>query len=879
MKKHPLSDLEGEIDDHIAREIEENVARGMPADQARHAARRRFGNATLAVEAARGVWVPTWIDQLRQDLRYGVRMLVKNPGVATVAILTLAVGIGLTTAVFSVVHAVLIRPLPYADSERLVVVRETWRSVGNASVGHFHDWTAHSSVFEHTAAAVSATINLGGDGGDPERVRGMRVTAGYFRAAYMPPAIGRYFTEQDAADEARVVVLSHSLWRSRFASDPAIVGREIRLGAEAFSIIGVAPHAYALTDPARAGAVGGFSSQLWTPLIFTAEQRANFGSHYLGVLAKLKPGVTLAAAQADLEQVTRGIAERHPQEMEGRGVLVLPLAGELVGDAPAQLFVLLAAVSLVLLIGCVNIAGVLVARATTRRREIAIRSSLGGGRRRIVRQLLTESLVLAAIGGAASLLVAVVMIDFLVANGPIALPRLREAGLQFEVLLFALALTGIAAIISGLAPAIHAAGTDLQSALRTGGKTALAGGRGDRLRLMLVVAETAITVVLLVGTGLLLRSADKLRQVPFGFNPHGVVSARLSLPAARYASDASVADTYRRILEPLRSTPGITHAAAASHLPLSGNMADSTTIPEGKTLLPGTEPSPMVRLVTDQYFEAIGMTIASGRSIQAGDVAPGSPPVVVINERLASALWPGEDPVGKRLSTWYGRDNPEWRQVVGVVRDARTSGQRSPAPMELFLPYTHAPDGAWNIFQRSLALVVRAHEGWPDAYVPQIRAAVRDVDATIPLYDVRTLESVVVAETATRRFSMRLVLVLAVAGLGLAMLGVYGVISFFVAQRTPEIGLRLAIGAERSAVVRMVMSQAVRVAVVGLLLGIPSALALTGGMRNLLYEIEPTDPMTFALAAAVLMITVLVASLLPSARAARVDPLVALRHE
>jgi putative ABC transport system permease protein len=252
---------------------------------------------------------------------------------------------------------------------------------------------------------------------------------------------------------------------------------------------------------------------------------------------------------------------------------------------------------------------------------------------------------------------------------------------------------------------------------------------------------------------------------------------------------------------------------------------------------------------------------------------------VVINERLASALWPGEDPVGKRLSTWYGRDNPEWRQVVGVVRDARTSGQRSPAPMELFLPYTHAPDGAWNIFQRSLALVVRAHEGWPDAYVPQIRAAVRDVDATIPLYDVRTLESVVVAETATRRFSMRLVLVLAVAGLGLAMLGVYGVISFFVAQRTPEIGLRLAIGAERSAVVRMVMSQAVRVAVVGLLLGIPSALALTGGMRNLLYEIEPTDPMTFALAAAVLMITVLVASLLPSARAARVDPLVALRHE
>jgi putative ABC transport system permease protein len=877
MKKHPLTDLDREIADHIEREADENMMRGMAADAAHRAARRRFGNATRTVEAARRVWVPAWIDQLRQDLRYGGRMLLRNPGVATVAIVTLAMGIGLTTAVFSVVHAVLIRPLPYMDGDRLVVVSETFRQVGNASAGHFHDWTAHSSVFEHTAAGVGATFNLGGDG-EPERVRGARVTPGYFRAAYLPPAIGRYFTEQDAERDPRLVVLSHSLWRTRFNSDPSIVGRRVRLGAESFTIVGVAPDLYALTDPALQ-ATGGFSSQLWTPLVFTPEQRANFGSHYLNVLAKLKPDVTLARAQEDLERVTQGIAERHPQEMEGRGVLVQRLAEQMVGDAAAQLFVLFAAVGMVLLIGCVNVASVLAARATARRREIAIRSSLGGGQRRIVRQLLTESLVLAGIGGAASLLVAVVVTDFLVANGPISLPRLREAGLRLEVLLFALALTGVAAIISGLAPALHAAPTDLQGALRDGAKTALAGGKGERLRTLLVVAETAITVVLLIGTGLLLRSADKLRQVPFGFDPHNVVAARLSLPAARYASDAAVVDAYRRILEPLRSTKGVALAAAASHLPLSGNNADATTIAEGKTFAPGTEPSPMVRLVTDQYFEAVGMTIVSGRTIQAGDVSAASPPVVVINERLGSALWPGEDAVGKRLSTWSARDNPEWREVVGVVRDARTLGQSAPVPMELFLPYTHAPAGAWNAYQRSMAIVVSPNENWPESYVPQVRAALREVDPTIPLYEVRTLESVVLAATANRRFYMRLVLVLAVTGLGLAMLGVYGVISFIVAQRTPEIGLRLAIGAERVAVVRMVLSQAVRLGAVGLMIGVPGALAFTGVLRTLLFEIEPTDPLTFVLAGSVLLVTILTASLLPSLRAARVDPLVALRHE
>ncbi len=877
MTKHPLSDLDGEIRDHIERETADSIARGMPPRDARHAALRKFGSVARAQEDARAVWIPVWLDQLRQDLRYGIRMLGRNPGFTTVAVATLALGIGLTTAVFSVLNAVLIRPLPYADGERIVLVRETLRQPGNASVGHFHDWTEHSTVFDHTAAGQGVTYNLA-DAGDPERIRGMRVTPGYFEVAHMPPALGRYFTASDVDLGGRVVVLSHSLWQARFGGDRAIIGRSIRLGDESHTVIGVAPAAYALTDPTRAGVTGGFSSQLWTPLMFTPEQRANFGNHYLGVLAKLKPGVALARAQEDLERVTLGIAERHPEEMASRGVLVQSLEEQLVGGGRGPLFVLMTGVAFVLFIGCVNIAGLLTARATARRREIAIRASVGGGQTRIVRQLLTESVVLALAGGAGALIVARLGIDYLVQNGPLSLPRLSDAGLQLEVLAFAFAVTVLVAIGFGLAPAIHAARADLVGSLRDGGRTASIGSGRNRLRTPMVVVETAMAVVLLIGTGLLVRSADKLRQVPLGFNAHAVITARLALPAVRYESDAQAADAYRRILAPLRGTNGVKFAAAASGIPLVGSMTDSSTIPERSDIPRRAGPSPVIRLITDDYFEAIGMTMAMGRSLREADVAASAPPVVVINERLAAALWPGERAVGKRLSTWYGTE-PFWREVIGVVRDVRSAGQENPAPMELFIPYTQAPDGAWSNFQRSMALVVHVSENWPETYVPAMRMAVRDVDPSIPLYEVRTLEGVVVAVTATRRFYMRLVLLLAATGLALAMLGLYGVIAYFVAQRTPEIGLRLAVGADRWEVVRMVIGQALRVASIGVAIGVPAALVLTGVMRTLLYEVEPTDPATFAAVTLLVLLTSVAAALIPSARAARVDPLVALRHE
>ena len=878
MTKHPLSDLDAEMRDHIARETQDNIDRGMPADEARRAALRRFGNTALVGEDARAVWVPAWVDHLRQDIRYALRMLVRHAGFSIVAIATLAFGIGLTTAVFSVVYSVLLRPLPYDDGERIVLVRETLvESIGSASAGHFHDWSGQATVFDATAAGQPATYNLA-DAGEPERITGMRVTPGYFEVAHMPPAAGRYFTPRDLEAEPRLVVLGYGLWQRRFGGDPAIVGRAIRLSGDPYVVVGVAPQGYALTDPARAGVTGGFSAQLWTALTFSPAQQANYGNHAYLVLGKLKAGITRDTAQADLERITAGIAERNPREMASRGVTVLRLEDVLVGGVSTQLFVLFATVGFVLVIGCVNIGSLLLARATTRHREIAIRASLGGGRHRIVRQLLTESVVLAVPGGVAALGVAALAIRYFVASGPAFIPRLHDAGLRAEVLLFATAITVMAAIAFGLAPALRAARIDLQSSLKNAA-SALAGGRQDRLRSLMVVTEIAITVVLLAGTGLLFRSAEQLARVPLGFNAHGVLTARLTLPAARYGEPAVVAGAFRAILDQMRELGGLEYAAAATGVPLTGGSADAAVAAEGVAFPPGAAPSPHIRLISDGYIEAMGFTLLRGRSLQAADLAAGAPPVVVINERLAAALWPGTSPIGKRVSTWTAGPDPEWREVVGVVAGVRTFGQSEPVPLELFMPYTQAPSGAWNAFQRSMVLVLRPREGWPEGFAPHLKTAVAGVDPSAPLYDVRTMEGIVVAATAGRRFYLRLILLLAATGLGLAVLGVYGVIAYFVTERTGEIGLRMAIGARRPEVVRMVVARGLRLALLGVAVGVPGALLLTRLISNLLYGVGPTDPLTFVSVASLLIVTSVLASLVPAAKAARVDPLHALRHE
>jgi predicted permease len=868
---NPAADVEDEFEFHFEMRVEELRAQGLSPKDARSEALRGFGDIqhvkmickTLAEERESLMRRTQWWSDWRHDIRYAFRQLTVSPVLTIVLVFTIALGIGSTVAIFSVVHAVLLRPLAGDDSERIVWVYETFRTrTGSASVGHFHDWTEQNTVFEHTAAGSRGSFNL--SDGEPERVPGMRVTPGYFRVIHIAAVLGRYFSEGDVARDPRVVVLSHGLWQRRFAGDPSIVGRTIRIYGETHTVIGVAPPEYATTR---------FAPQLWMPLVFSPQQRANYGNHSFAVIAKLKPGVTLNVAQADLERVTRGIAEREPRPMAGRGVNVQPYREVVLGgNFRTGLYVLLAAVTLVLLIGCVNVANLLLARAATRRREIAIRAAIGGGRWRIVRQLLTEAVVLSLVGGAAGVALAYVGVRLFVGFGPANIPRLQDAGFQSAILIFAVGISVLTGLVFGVAPALRAAREDLVTTLRQSGRTSLPATR-DRLGGLLVVGEIAVAVVLLVGAGLFLRSAWNLQQVPLGFDTSGVLSARLALPIERYESDDAVADGYRRILEALRALPEMRRVGASTIIPLTGGQISASAQLEGKPFAPETSPSPEIRLVTDDYVEAIGMTVKRGRTLQTSDMVPGAPPVVMINERLATLAWPGEDPIGKRISVWTREPGiPEWRVVVGVIGDVRTSGPDTPAATELFLPFTQPPATSWTFFQRSMALVART-SGDPAAQAASMRRAVRSIDASLPLFDVITMEDALGVDGAGPRFNTWLFSLLAMAGLVLAAVGIYGVIAYFVTQRTAEIGLRLALGATPPMVLMMVVRRGAMLAVTGIIIGVVAALAATRMMTTLLFEVTPTDLPTYVAGSIGLMTVALLACAVPAFRAVRISPM------
>jgi predicted permease len=856
---------------HIETRVDELVAQGLTPAQARDEALRGFGNIhqlkrvcrTLAEERERLMRRTQWWSDWQHDLKFAFRQLKISPVLTAVLVATIALGIGATVSIFSVLGAVLLQPLPYNSSERIVFVYETLRgSRGNASVGHFYDWTGQGTVFEKTAATRPATYNL--SDGEPERVSGVRVTGDYFRVMEVPPALGRYFTEQDLQSGSRLVVLSHGLWQRRFGTDPAIIGRTIGLNGEAHAVVGVTPRGFNMT--AR-------GPELWTPLVFTPQQRANYGTHAFPVVAKLKPGVTRDAAQADIARVNRDIARREPKNTEGRGVNVVPLHDVILGDFRMPLYVLMTSVVLVLLIGCANVASLLLARAATRRREMAVRAAIGGGRWRIVRQLLTESIVLALVGGVAGVAVAWAGVRLFVMFGPPELPRLQNAGLQQEVLLFALVLTFATGLAFGLAPAFRAARENLLTTLREGGRSSLPGAARDRLRAAVVVAEIAVAVVLLVGAGLFIRSALRLQQVPLGFDPEGVLTARVALPPERYADNDVVSDTYRRILEQARAIPGVRYAGAATGIPPTGTDVDAIMDVEGKTYATvQSAPSPQIRLITDGYVEAIGMPLRRGRTLLPSDTRAGAPQVVLINESLANQVWPGENPIGKRISTWTGPEYKDWREVVGVVGNVRSFGLERPPTSELFIPYTQPPPGAWdNPFQRSMALVVRS-DADPAAYAQPLRRAVWAVDSTLPLFAVRTIDEALGLVTDSTRFSTWLLALLAGAGLILATVGIYSVIAYFVTQRTPEIGLRLALGASQRSVLLLVLRHAAGLAIAGILIGLAGALVVTRLVATLLFEVTATDPPTYVLGAIGLLLVALLACAVPASRAVRVNP-------
>jgi predicted permease len=857
------------------------MAQGMTLEEARRKALAKLGDLERVRaeceeqgrrrdrETARA----SWFSALAQDAKYAVRQLRHGPGFTAVAVLTLALGIGATSAIFSLVWAVVLKPLPYVEGDRTVAVLSAWRgAVGGVSTGNFGDWRARARSFSHLSAEGYTSFNLSDDVNSPERAVGARVTRGWFDIFRVRPVVGRTFTvDEDVPGANRVVILSQGLWKRRFGGDPAILGRSIRLSGESYRVTGILPADF---DPTMTGA------QLWVPLALTPEQLAFHDEHFLRVYGLLRPGVSRAQAQSEMVEIARQLEREFPRDNKERGARVLPLQEYLLGDAGQKMWLLLGSVLLVLVIACVNVGNLLLSRGTGRARELAVRAALGAGSARIVRQLLTESLVLGLAGGAAGLLVAAFLVKVLIAASPPDVPRLAEATLDGTVLAFTALVALGSSFLFGLAPSIKAARRDLHGTLQHGASAARAGGGRDRTRAALVILEVALASTLLVGAGLLVRTALFLTTVDPGFRPDGLLTARLTLPPGPYGSPEAASGAFRRAVEVLQDSPGIAAAAAVTQAPLGPGGSSNGLLPEGKPFAPENIVLSMLRVTTPGYLKAMGIPLLKGRFIDDTDV-PGSERVMVVSETLARLAFPGQDPIGKRIvcceDTPDGK--PIFKTVVGVVGDVRWRGPAEEGGPEFYLPIAQAPALSWKWNQRSMTLVARSAGGTAAAAVPALRAAVAQVDPTVPLYDVASMEERLHEATATSRFLMRLLAALGLFGLLLAAVGVYGVVAYGVAQRTREIGVRMALGATTGQVLALTARGGLRPVALGLVTGLLLSVAASRALGSVLRGVSATDPLTFACVACVLLLASLVAVYLPSRRAARVDPARALVAE
>ncbi len=876
--------VEDEVSDelafHLEMRVRELVERGMPPEAARAEALRRFGNLAGVADACRSEGTrrdrtmrrTEWLGELRQDLAYGCRTLLRNPGFSVLALVTLGIGIGATTAIFSAVNAVILQPLDVPAVGRVMLISEEWHGLrSNVSVGNYIDWTAANTA--RPMFSAMGTINWGNftlTGGDqPERVLGARANTSYFRVMQVAPQIGRVFSEEeDRPGGPRVVVLSHRLWARRFASDSAVLRQTLPLNGQPYQIIGVMPPGFDFT----AG-----TEEFWLPAAFTPEQRAQHDEHYLTVYGRLAPGATREAADAMLRPVMKGLSERYPDANGKNTILIEPMMAQFVGDARQQLWLVLGAVALVMLIACANVANLLLARGAARAREFAIRASIGAGKSRLLRQLLAESGVLALAAAVGGLGVAGLVIRTLVAAAPPGVPRLEQARLDPATLAFALLLSLLSVVVFGLAPALRAAATDLQSTLRTG--QSRGGGTGrDWLRQGLVTAEVALALVLLVAATLLVRTAIHLQRLDPGFEPRGVVTARLSLPAEGYAAPESARQAFETVLTNLAAAPGVGRAALVTQVPMGPGGSDNGLVPEGKPLNGENAVGARFRLVSLGYFTTMGIPVRRGRDFTPDDRA-GAPRAMVVNETLARALFPGQDPIGKRVACCEGaREDPKWKTIVGVVGDVRSQGPDQAVATEFFLPIAQAPDPAWTWVGRTMNLVVRGR-GDPLALTPALREAVRRVDPGLPLYRIGTMESVLSGSLVAVRFRTALLAALAGIGLLLAMVGIYGVVAFLVTRRRSEIGVRMALGASPRDVLRLVVGQGLRPVLAGIVLGGVAAFATTRLLASWLRGVTPTDPTTFAGVALALVAVAIAASLIPARRATRVQAVEAMRAD
>jgi putative ABC transport system permease protein len=814
------------------------------------------------------------------DLTFALRQLRKSPGFTFVTVATLALGIGANTAIFSVVNAVLLQPLPYPGFSRLITVWERVRlpyyqnDLNDPAPGNFADWRRQNSVFEDMAAIEDRSFNLTGSG-EPLRVEGEAVSASLFNLLRVHPAIGRTFTaDEDVPGGPRVVVMGYNLWVSRFGGDPQILNHSILLNGASYTVVGIMPREFLFPDPANFG-LAGAEDQLWVPIALSPAELANHGSHYLqGALARLKPGVSLPEVQAQMDGIARRLAQRYPQSNTGVGVNLRPLRSELVpGDTSAALWILLGAVSFILLMVCTNLANLLLARASTRRRELAVRMALGARRVRILRQLLTESLLLALWGGALGVLLALWGLPLLIRLSPANLPLFGIIGVNGPVLAFTVLVSVFAGLAFGISPALVATGHNVHEGLKEGYRETVA-GPGQKMRSSLVVAEIALGVVVLAGAGLLLHSFLLLEQAPLGFQPKGLLTFRVIPRAEKYSFLSQRAAFYQQALEKIGALPGVKSAAAVSFLPLSLYRSGKGFSIEGRPA-PGPSEIPMAdcNVVSPGYFRAMQIPLREGRDVSWSDTAL-TIPVVVINQAFARTYWPNQDPLGKRIKQGFRGDPAPWLTVVGVVGDVREFDIAIPPRPAVYFPVSQfdARDGLLRDW------VVRT-QGNPNALVPVVSKAIWSVDRDLPISRVRTMEQVRSLSLASQQFNVVLLGLFACLALVLASAGVYGVTAYAVAQRTHEIGIRVALGAQREDVLKLILVQGARLACIGSAIGVAASLVLTQLMSSVVYGVKTSDPLSLTGAAILLGLLALMACYLPARDALRIDPMMALRYE
>jgi putative ABC transport system permease protein len=859
-------ELDEELRYHLERQIEENIAGGMTAREARYAALRAMGGIEQHKEECRDMRRVNFIEDFIQDLRYGLRVLVKSPVFTIVAVLSLALGIGANTAIFSVVNGLLLQPLPYPEPERIVDVWHTppqesfpGMAMFSVSPGNYLDWKSQNESFEAMAAYQGNVFSMS-DGNTPTTVIGTRVSSEFFSVLRSTPSQGRTFVpEEEQPGRNQVVVLSYGLWQRAFGGDPNLIGQTLSLDSQKFTVIGIMPSGFEFPQ----------EGELWVPLAWDEKERQTRAIHDYEVIARLKPEVSLAKAQAEMSTISSRLEQQYPEANKGWGAVVIPLREDLVGDIRPALLVLFGAVGFVLLIACANVANLMLARGANRKKEIAIRIALGAARSRIVRQLLTESILLSTAGGLIGLLLAGWGSQVLVQMSSGSLPIPGEISMDRWALGFTLLLSFAAGIIAGIAPAFQFSAAETSETLKQGTGRNGGSSASQRTRKALVIAEVILSLILLIGAGLMIRSFWKLQQVDPGFDTSNTIVMGVGLPATKYPDPQQQAVFFDRVLEQISTLPGVVSAGSTTTLPLSGSGSTQPFTIQGRPEpLVAEQPTAKMRYISADYFRAMGVPLRQGRFFNDQDRDKGAQ-VLIISETMARQFWPGEDPIGKRLTPSFHLDLGA-REIIGVVGDVKAGLDADAAPV-MYMPYKQAP--------RSFMTLVARTTSNPQNFNRAIAEAIRAVDSEQALWNVRTMEQVLTNSVSGRRFNMTLLITFAGLALVLAAVGVYGVMNYSVTLRRRELGIRLALGAQRGDVLRLVLGQGLALTFIGIGVGLIAAYGLTRLMESLLYGVSATDYLTFISVSGVLLVVGLLASYLPARRATKVDPMIALRSE